>query len=68
MIGKRVRKLRRDQKLTLDMVAAKIGTKKAGLSLMERGFRDFGSERIKILVRELGLKVSDIYGEPKEGQ
>lgn len=63
-----MRRMRRAQGLTLDAVAAKIGTKKAGLSLMERGFRDFGSERIKILVREFGLTVSDIYGEsPRDG-
>jgi transcriptional regulator with XRE-family HTH domain len=59
-IGARVRHYREKNKKTLEQLSKAIGTQKGALSLMERGERDFGSERLVAAARFLGISPSTL--------
>lgn len=59
-IGKYIRRMREEKKLTQEQLAEKIGVKPASLSLYESGDRSPDLNRLEDIAKALGVTLTDI--------
>jgi transcriptional regulator with XRE-family HTH domain len=64
-IGERIRKIRKNKKLTMDQLAQRINSSQSAISMYENGHREPDYETLHNIARALDVPISFLFGEEK---
>ncbi len=68
LVGKKIRRLRKERKLTQNELASRIGIQQSDLSRIERGEYRVSLDTLFRMLAEFKVSVAEFFEEPKPGK
>ncbi len=68
LVGKKIRRLRKERKLTQNELASRIGIQQSDLSRIERGEYRVSLDTLFRMLAEFKVSVAEFFEEPKPGR